>query len=688
MYHRLLRLTDRMERSRVFSSVRKGLLMLVPILVTGSVALMLRSLPVPALQEALQQAAGGFFLRLLDLIYDATLGLISIYLLCGVSYAYASALDQTRDDSFRLLAVIASLGCFIAFFGAPAGEFPFSACSATSLFSAMLCAILGVRLFHAFTAYLPHRFRSYAPGADLHFRISVSMIVPLALCITVFALAALVLQLVTGQPDLNTLLATAMARVFEYLPGELGSGVLFVTLLDLLWFCGMHGGNVMEQVAQVYFIPADSAPDLIVGKAFLDNFALMGGCGATLCLLLALLLFSRDKDDRRLAWSAVPFAIFNMNELLVFGLPVILNPVLLLPFLAVPILSLVIAYGATALGFLPIVMHSVTWTTPALFSGYIATGSFRGVIVQLVILIAGVLLYAPFIRLSEHMRKAREDSLLDDFIHTFWDERDTPVAGGYLGRNDRTGVMANQLVSQLRQDVERGEIPVYYQPQVDEHGRIVGAEALLRWQYHGHAVAPPIAVALAQEDGLFDGLTHRILESAAKAAARLRLRLGSTFQLSVNVTAGQIDDPAFIAAVIKLIQQSGLGHCICLEITEEDAVERYDRIAAHLDRLRESGVAAAIDDFSMGHTSLKYLQNNAFRFVKLDGSLVRSLPDSPRSQEIVRSLIDLGRDLGFEVVAEYVENETLHTLLLSLGCRRFQGYLFSPAIPADDLMRL
>ena len=684
MYETLLRLSYRLERNAVFSAVKRGLLFLLPVLVTGSVALMLRSLPVPAIHDFVQYAAGGVVLRLLDLVYDGTFGLMAVYLLCGISYIYAAAGGET-DEGFRLTAVMAALGAFIASMGAPSGEFEFADFGAVGVFNAMFCAITATALFRVLAKRLPQILHAYAGGADRQFRASVARIVPLAVCVTVFAVCNQLVQRLFGVQNLNDLLAGGMLRLFRDLPGELGGGAAFVTMLGALWFFGIHGGNVMEQVAQSFFVPANADPSLIVGKSFLDDFALMGGCGATLCLLLALLLFSRERHNRKLAWAAAPFAVFNMNELVVFGLPVILNPVLLVPFLAVPVLSLGVAYGATVIGFLPPVTESINWTTPVLLSGYLATGSMRGAVMQLLLLGLGTAVYAPFIRLAERLQTARERMELCELLRAFEEEARPQPHTGYLSRPDRIGVIAKTVAARLRDDIAQGNLPVWSQPQVDEHGRVVGAEALLRWRFHGVRVPPPLAVSLAHEDGLFDALTNRVLSVAAEDCARF-YAAGTPLAVSVNISAAQADDPAFVARVLALAAREGVAGRFCVEITEEEALQQYGRIEENLRTLRAQGVHAAIDDFSMGSTSIKYLQNNAFGQVKLDGELVRQLPENPRSREIVRSIIALGGDLGFEVVAEYVENEALRDILLGLGCRRFQGYLYSPAVPAGELI--
>lgn len=294
-----------------------------------------------------------------------------------------------------------------------------------------------------------------------------------------------------GVRSINELLSGGMMALFQNVPNELGKGVLFVLLTDLLWLFGIHGGNVMEPVAQAYFATLDQSTSAVVCKSFVDNFALIGGSGATLCLLLALLLFSRSHENRRLAWCSLPFGVFNMNEPLVFGFPVILNPILFLPFLLVPVISLLIGYAAVICGFMPVVTTTVTWTTPAPLSGYAASRSVNGALVQAVIVAAGTAVYAPFVRLSEHMQQERIRIDLEDLLRVFAEESELPALGNqFLERPDNVGAVAKVVAEQLHRDLQAGSIPVFYQPQVDEKGWVCGAEALLRWKFRGTPLPP------------------------------------------------------------------------------------------------------------------------------------------------------------------------------------------------------
>lgn len=688
LYRKMLHFTYRLERNPVFASVKRGLLLLTPVLIVGAVALMLRNLPVPAFQQWIMGAAGGMIYSALGFIYDATIGIMSLCLLCGISYSYATTLPGS-DKTFCLVAVMASLGSFFILFSTQSdGVFEFASLGAISMFGAILCSIAATALFGAFSRYLPARFRSYSAGMDVQFRVSVSLIVPLCLCLLLFALAGLGMEHFLGVRSINELLSRGMMALFENVPDELGKGVLFVLMTDALWLFGIHGGNVMEPVALAYFAPLDQSSSAIVCKSFVDNFALIGGSGATLCLLLALLLFARSRESRRLAWCSLPFGVFNMNEPLVFGLPVILNPILFLPFLIVPVVSLLIGYAAVASGFMPVVTTTVTWTTPAPLSGYAASGSASGALVQAVILAVGTVIYAPFVRLAEHMQQARIRIDLEDMLSAFAEETELSALGNqFLDRPDNVGAVAKVVAEQLHSDIQARHIPVFYQPQVDREGRVCGAEALLRWRFRDLPLPPPLVITLAREAGIYGDLTTCILDTAVADSIRLQRALGRPLMVSVNISPYEANDEEFVRKAVRLVEEAGLQDNFCLEVTEEAALERFGKIAENLHYLFEHGILAAIDDFSMGQTSLKYLQGSNFQYVKLDGALVRQLLDSPRSQDIVSAIVGLGEALHFQVVAEYVESQALRDVLLSLNCGIFQGYLYSPAVPVAELIR-
>ncbi len=135
----------------------------------------------------------------------------------------------------------------------------------------------------------------------------------------------------------------------------------------------------------------------VLGQGFYDAFLSMGGSGNSISLLLCILLFSKDRRHITLALSALPLVIFNINELLLFGLPIIFNPTLIMPFVLVPLVSFVVVYGAITFGLVNPVSTIVDWMTPPFISGYIATQhSLSGVVLQVVVVIIGIVIYRPF----------------------------------------------------------------------------------------------------------------------------------------------------------------------------------------------------------------------------------------------------------------------------------------------------
>ncbi|MCD2492341.1 EAL domain-containing protein [Lacrimispora sp. NSJ-141] len=686
MYTRLMKLIYKIENNRIFSSIKKGFILLIPVLLVGSFALLFKNFPVPAFQRFLEAGIGAVLLEILNFLFDSTVGFMSVYLVMSISYYYSETME-IRSRFLQVMSMLVSMICFVASFGGGSGSMELSDMGPVGVFTAMFTAIAATKLFYVLNSRISERRRFYAPGSDTDYRNSLSVLYPLLLCVLIFIVGRFLVQYITGADNLNDLISDSIVALFENMDGGFGVGALYVLVLNILWVFGIHGGNAMEYVAQSYLVPNDTVPGVIVSKSFLDNFVMIGGCGAAICLLLALLFFAREKDNRQLARSAAPAVLFNINEILVYGLPIVLNPIMVLPFILTPLCAYLIAYGATVLGFLPVVEATVTWTTPVLFSGYLATGTVHGAILQLITVAAGTLIYAPFVRLSEKMRKSQAKTLLQELTEHMKKQQEEGKALDVLDRHDSLGMLARNMASKLRIDVEAQGLPLGYQPQFHSEKGIIGAEALLRWCYAGESVYPPLAVELAREDGFFDRLTQCVMRTSMDACRTL-LREGHMLEISMNITAEQLNNSRFVDKVIRLADEYGVSGFFCLEVTEETSVENLKSISEHIERLKENGIMVLVDDFSMGSTSLKYLQGNGFYAVKLDGGLVRQAAENERSRDIVASIITLGKTLDYTVIAEYVETEDIRDKLKALGCHIYQGYLYSPAVPFEKFKEM
>lgn len=244
------------------------------------------------------------------------------------------------------------------------------------------------------------------------------------------------------------------------------------------------------------------------------------------------------------------------------------------------------------------------------------------------------------------------------------------------------------LDSELRQGFRNHEFLLHYQPQVGHDGRMVGVEALIRWQHPERGLVYPGAfISQAEESGLILPLGQWVLETACAQIARWSLR-PDTAQLSiaVNVSVRQFRHPEFVELVMTVIKQSGIAAPrLKLELTESLLAADMEVTIAKMGLLKNAGVTLSIDDFGIGYSALSYLKYLPLDQLKIDRTFVKDILTDPNDAAIARTIIGLGQSLGLAVMAEGVETEAQRELLARYGCESFQGYLFCEALPIEAL---
>ncbi|BBA35840.1 response regulator receiver modulated diguanylate cyclase/phosphodiesterase with PAS/PAC sensor [Methylocaldum marinum] len=244
------------------------------------------------------------------------------------------------------------------------------------------------------------------------------------------------------------------------------------------------------------------------------------------------------------------------------------------------------------------------------------------------------------------------------------------------------------LDAELRAALERNELLLYYQPQIDPaSGRIVGLESLLRWQHPERGMIPPYEfIPLAEESGLVVRLGDWVLREACRQIKRWS-EVGLTPRhTAVNVSAVQLSRGRLIDSVKAALAETGSRpEQLELEITESCVLMERDRSFKALAELSALGVRLSIDDFGTGYSSLSYLQQLEVHKLKVDISFVRGMTTNSGNASIVKAIIALGHSLGLEVIAEGVEEPAQASYLRSLHCDVIQGYLISRPIPADEM---
>lgn len=682
MKHVLWEALFAIEKNNLFSSAKKGFMVTFPVVLIGTVAVLLNSIALPLFQGYLPEGIITVFSGFCVSIYNATVGCLSLYLGISVGYYYAKA-RGVENVLLRLLAVLTGGICFILLVGGPTNGNFSSYMGVIGVLPSIVVTVAAVAVFLSLTDCISQRHSESSLGVDDNVKVSPLSMLPMFVTVFGCMVVQYVAVTVFHMGDVYETLSALFQSLFTQGSHGFLTGLLFTCFVNLLWILGIHGGNVMDPISEELLVPMIADPDAIVSKSFLDIFAQMGGSGATLCLLIALLIASRSKTTRGIARSSALMILFNINELLVFGLPIIFNPIMMIPFVLVPIVSLCIAYVATLVGFIPVVTDVVSWTTPIFISGYQGTGSVNGMVVQLVILLCGVGIYLPFVKLLDTFQEEKELRILNQLIALFRANEAAGVSEPLLQRTDALGQTARTMAHQLHLDVGADVVPLFYQPQMDVNDAIVGGEALLRWQYRGQMIYPPFVIALAREEGIVDQLTLQSAQAVCDTIEAVKGSTGTALHIAMNLSASQLNDTKLMEGIIAIAQKTDAVHQLHLELTEETSLSGFHNITDNIRLLYQQGIVVAIDDFGMGQTSINYLKEHTFAYVKIDGSLVTQILTNERCVQIIASIIELGRSLQYEVIAEYVGTVEIKERLMEMGCYLFQGYYYSPAIPID-----
>lgn len=257
----------------------------------------------------------------------------------------------------------------------------------------------------------------------------------------------------------------------------------------------------------------------------------------------------------------------------------------------------------------------------------------------------------------------------------------------FVPEMNQRAVARLRMESALRRAIEKGELILHFQPQLDlASGRVDACEALVRWQHPEKGLIPPMEfISLAEESGLILPLGDWVLREACLQQA-LWARQGLQLVMAINISALQFRQTDFTQKVARIIAETGAkAQYIELEITESALLGSTEALVNSLNELRESGVKLALDDFGTGYSCLSYLKRLPIERLKIDRSFVKDLPGDAEDAAIASATLSMARDLGMAVVAEGVENEAQKAFLVTRRCHAIQGYLISPPLAAGDL---
>ena len=485
-------------------------------------------------------------------------------------------------------------------------------------------------------------------------------------------------------------------QVLDALQTPYGSG-LFVTLMNsLLWFFGIHGVYAMQPL----FDALDQAVALngaalaagepvlyLLNNGLLGSFAFIGGSGATLCLLLAILLFSKSQSMRLLAVASLPLSLFNVSEVLLFGLPIILNPRLFIPFLLVPAFNAMVALMVVQLGWVSPAVASVPFTAPVLLNAYLSThGDVAAVVLQIVLLGAGTLVYAPYVRAIHRQSSDGSTVYLKSLDMTFrgLEEKGRLLEFDPVLATHQT--LARQAAELNRiQQISDYEFYLEFQPQVSTRtGLCTGCEALMRARdSQGTVHSPWEFLQWLAHARLMPDVDVWVASQAVRQYQKWQ-KVGFELPMTINISSTTLKDAAYGDRLVEILGQAR-GQ-VSVEITEDALVSDIPATRQTIQKLQAMGAKVYLDDFGTGFSALSYLHQFPVDFIKIDRSFVVAQHD-PKGAQVLTGMLRFCEALDLGVVVEGVETAE-QLAFLSNGPELFiQGWYFSKALPGDQLPR-
>lgn len=399
-------------------AIRDGLILSMPLTIAGSIFFILAFLPISGYYEFMTGIFGDGWMGKVLYPVRATFDIMAIFGCIGVSYRLAekNKVDCLSSVALALMTFMILTPFKVSFMNNTVEAIPLMYTGSAGLFGAIISSIISVEIYSWFirkniVIKMPE---NVPPAVAKSF---VALIPTLAL-MTGTLIVRLILEN-TSLQNVHELLKVILTTPLKTLVGSWWGLAIIIAVIQLFWIAGLHGstiilgiiGPVLGLLGDQNRLAYEAGAEIpnIIGGPFFDIFISLGGGGGTFALAFLLAFVSRSRQLKEIGKISVGAAFFNINEPIIFGLPIVMNPYLIIPFFITPLVTGLIGYFSVATGLLPKLPGiSVPWTTPPLISGYLASiGSFRYVILQVILIVIGMIIYLPFF-------KAFDNKILED----------------------------------------------------------------------------------------------------------------------------------------------------------------------------------------------------------------------------------------------------------------------------------
>lgn len=413
---KLVPLAIKLDQNKYLTAIKDGFFAVMPLLIIGSMFLLIPNIPSAAYQEFMASKLGADWTDYILIPFNATMNLMTLFVIVGMSKSLGRSFGI--DD---ITSIITALVAFIiltpmqelinkAGMGIPADNF-----GATGLFVGIFSTIVSIKIFSlvekkGWTIKMPGNVPS-------NVAISFSALIPELIVVLIFTICRVVFSF-TSFKTVQNFIYTLLQKPLTNIGGNLIFLIIIVIIQQILWIFGIHGSNVTDGITKpiMFAQTAENAkafaaglqPPNILNYQFYSNFVNVGGAGATLALVLIILFWARSERFKSLGKLSIGAGIFNINEPIIFGLPIVLNPIMVLPFIIVPLVNILLTYFVMALGIVSIPNGiNIQWTTPPILSGLIVSG-WKGALHQILLIIIDGLIYYPFFRIVDRLELEKE----------------------------------------------------------------------------------------------------------------------------------------------------------------------------------------------------------------------------------------------------------------------------------------
>lgn len=454
--------------------------------------------------------------------------------------------------------------------------------------------------------------------------------------------------------------------------------ILRTLFVQAFWFIGIHGENMYNMVTsnnimQETFISGMSYQEL------LHYFVVAGGSGMILALIVVLLVTSSDEYSRKIAKLSIPFSLFNIGEVMIFGLPIVFNRYLLIPFIFIPIFNIFIVFILLSIFPIHIVHHNLSWSTPIFINIYYATdGDLSALLMQVGILILDILLYIPFVlRYTKTQSIQNHYKILENSLginHAFNAKK------GIELYKAKTSIMEENIkVESIINLLSENTLQIYFQPIVDsKQSKVSYYEALLRLKLDDGKVVGPYFLEDIEKAGLATIIDIWVVQEVKKHIDDSKGVLKD--QININIYPDTLSDSEAMRKIIAIVD----GENIAFEIIERELLHNKSAIK-NIDLLKEYGFKIYIDDVGDGYSSYMMFSTLPIDAIKIDKQLI-DIMDTKKGYKVIEHLYALSKSLGYECVAEGVEKKEQLYYLNKIGIRHIQGYYYSKALPVNEAL--